>query len=142
MGRKRACRADYGANPNQDLRADAATGRGRRVRAQRGRGRLRVLRTQPAVRSGRAPGGTGERAPFVTPVLLFVNATSAQVERALQSVPQALLQFHGNESDRDCVAFGRAYVRAVAMVEGVDLLDWEQRYPTASALLADAPSAA
>jgi phosphoribosylanthranilate isomerase len=83
-----------------------------------------------------------ELAPFVTPVLLFVNATSAQVERALQSVPQALLQFHGNESDRDCVAFGRAYVRAVAIGEGVDLLDWEQRYPTASALLADAPSAA
>src|SRR5207244_13260761 len=42
------------------------------------------------------------RSSDLTPVLLFVNATSAQVERALQSVPQALLQFNGNESDRDC----------------------------------------
>jgi len=33
-------------------------------------------------------------------------------------------------------------VRAVAVGDGVDLLDWEQRYPTAAALLADAPSAA
>ncbi len=79
---------------------------------------------------------------FVTPVLLFVNAAPGQVERALQAVPHALLQFHGDESDRDCFAFGRAYLRAVAISDGVDLLDWERRYPTASALLADAPSAA
>ena len=84
----------------------------------------------------------GELAPFVTPVLLFVDAEPAQVERALEAVPHALLQFHGNESHRACGAFGRAYVRAVAIGEGVDLLDWEQRYPSALALLADAPSAA
>jgi phosphoribosylanthranilate isomerase len=79
---------------------------------------------------------------LVTPVLLFVNATPVQVERALQAVPHALLQFHGTEAERDCAAFGRAYLRAVAISESVDLLDWEKQYPTACALLADAPSAA
>jgi phosphoribosylanthranilate isomerase len=85
---------------------------------------------------------TAELAPFITPVLLFVNAARAQIERALQEVPQALLQFHGGESHRDCGGFGRAYLRAVAIGENVDLLDWERQFPTARALLADAPSAA
>jgi phosphoribosylanthranilate isomerase len=79
---------------------------------------------------------------FITPVLLFVNPPREQVEQALNAVPHALLQFHGSEPHRDCAAFGRAYLRAVAMAEGVDLLDWEKQYPTAAALLADAPSAA
>ncbi len=83
-----------------------------------------------------------EAAPFVTPVLLFVNAAPERIERALQAVPRALLQFHGDESASDCGRFGRAYLRAVPMAEGVDLLDWERRYPDAGALLADTPSAA
>jgi phosphoribosylanthranilate isomerase len=83
----------------------------------------------------------GELAPFVTPVLLFVNAARETIEQALQLVPHALLQFHGEESPADCARFGRAYLRAVPMAEGVDLLDWEKRYATAAALLADAPGA-
>jgi phosphoribosylanthranilate isomerase len=80
-------------------------------------------------------------APFVTPVLLFVNAPPERIEQALQAVPRAVLQFHGDESPADCGRFGRAYLRAVPMADGVDLLDWERRYPDAAALLADAPSA-
>ena len=83
-----------------------------------------------------------ELAPFVTPVLLFVNSVRAHVERALEVVPHALLQFHGDEPAADCAVFGRAYLRAVPMGEQVDLLDWERRYPTALALLADVPSGA
>lgn len=83
-----------------------------------------------------------ELSPFVTPVLLFVDAAPEKVQTALRVVPHALLQFHGNESDRYCAAFGRSYLRAVAVGEGVDLLDWEKQYPAASALLADTPSVA
>jgi phosphoribosylanthranilate isomerase len=83
-----------------------------------------------------------ELAPFVKPVLLFVDAAPGQIEESLNLVPDAMLQFHGTESHRECAGFGRPYLRAVAMSEGVDLLDWEKRYPTAAALLADAPSAA
>ena len=80
-------------------------------------------------------------APFVTPVLLFVDAERDAVRRALDAVPDALLQFHGHEACGDCDAYGRAYLKAVAMSPGVDLLDCEARFPTAAGLLADAPSA-
>jgi phosphoribosylanthranilate isomerase len=82
-----------------------------------------------------------ELPPLVTPVLLFVDAEADQIEDALQTVPHALLQFHGTEPHAECARFGRAYLRAVSMSDDVDLLDWEKQYPTATALLADSASA-
>jgi len=79
--------------------------------------------------------------PFVTPVLLFVNAGVEQVAACLDQVPNALLQFHGDETLAECERFDRPYVRAVRMGEGVDLLDFERSFPSAIALLADAPAA-
>jgi len=79
--------------------------------------------------------------PMVTPVLLFVDASPAQVRRALELVPDALLQFHGREDAPTCQGFGRPYVRALAMGEGSDLLEFEREFQGASGLLADAPSA-
>jgi len=79
--------------------------------------------------------------PFVTPVLLFVNATADRVQSSLAQVPHALLQFHGDENPADCERYGRPYVRAVRMSEGVDLLDCARTFPSAIALLADAPAA-
>jgi phosphoribosylanthranilate isomerase len=76
--------------------------------------------------------------PFVTPVLLFVNATPAEVEAGLQTVPQALLQFHGDETPAQCRAAARPYLRAVRMAPGVDLLDCARQYEDAQALLLDA----
>jgi phosphoribosylanthranilate isomerase len=76
--------------------------------------------------------------PFVTPVCLFVNADAAFVQRALQAVPLALPQFHGDESPAQCDAAGRAYLRAVRMAAGTDLLDCATRFPNARALLLDA----
>ncbi len=75
----------------------------------------------------------------VTPVLLFVNPTQAQVRAGLKAVPRALLQFHGDESPAFCDSFERPYLRAVAMKPGVDLVDWRRRFKNASALLLDAP---
>ena len=43
---------------------------------------------------------------FITPVLLFVNASPAYIQRACEAVPNALLQFHGDESPADCLAAG------------------------------------
>ena len=91
------------------------------------RGRLRELaRTLP---------------PFVTPVLLFVNAAAEHVRACVAEVPDALLQFHGDEAAADCERFGRPYLRAVRMGEGVDLLDCARSFSSAVALLADAPAA-
>ncbi len=76
--------------------------------------------------------------PFVTPVLLLVNATPAEIAAALAGVPHALLQFHGDETAAACDSAGRPYLRAVRMAPGVDLLDCGNRFPNAQALLLDA----
>jgi len=76
--------------------------------------------------------------PFVTPVLLFVNATAAELDAALAAVPHALLQFHGDETRPDCEAPGRPYLRAARMAPGFDLLDFAARFPSACGLLLDA----
>lgn len=78
--------------------------------------------------------------PFVTPVLLFVNATSEHIERALDAVPNALLQFHGDETAAYCATFARPYLRTIRMFEGVDLLDCEREYTSSIGLLADTPA--
>lgn len=76
--------------------------------------------------------------PFVTPVLLFVNASADEIAQGLQAVPNALLQFHGDESPEDCEAVGRPFLRAARMGPGFDLLDFASRYPQAQGLLLDA----
>jgi len=76
--------------------------------------------------------------PFVTPVLLFVNASAAEWDAGLQAVPQAVLQFHGDETPAQCRAAARPYLRAVRMGPGVDLLDCSCQYEDAQALLLDA----
>lgn len=78
--------------------------------------------------------------PFVTPVLLFVNAAADLIDDALEAVPAAMLQFHGEEHEQACSRYGRPYLRAVRMESGVDLLDSERMFHSAVALLADAPS--
>ncbi|MBS0466647.1 MAG: N-(5'-phosphoribosyl)anthranilate isomerase, partial [Proteobacteria bacterium] len=40
--------------------------------------------------------------PFVTPVLLFVNANASDVIAACAGVAGATAQFHGDESPEDC----------------------------------------
>ena len=76
--------------------------------------------------------------PFVTPVLLFVNASPSEVRRAAEALPQALLQFHGDETPELCAAAGRPYLRAARIGPGFDLLDFAARFAGAQALLLDA----
>ena len=40
----------------------------------------------------------------MTPVLLFVNASPHEVTQAAEALPQALLQFHGDETPAQCEA--------------------------------------
>jgi phosphoribosylanthranilate isomerase len=75
---------------------------------------------------------------FVWAVGLFVNAPEADVRRALERVPLDMLQFHGDESPAECERYGRPYLRAVRMAEGVDLVEYAQRFSRAKALLLDA----
>jgi phosphoribosylanthranilate isomerase len=91
-----------------------------------------------AVDAGRAGALARRLPPFVTPVLLFVNAAAAEVAAAIEAVPHALLQFHGDETPAACDAVGRPYLRAVRMAAGVDLLDFARRFGNAAGLLLDA----
>jgi len=76
--------------------------------------------------------------PFVTPVLLLVNASPHEVRQAAEALPQALLQFHGDETPAQCEAAGRPYLRAARMTAGFDLLDFARLFQSAQALLLDA----
>jgi len=76
--------------------------------------------------------------PFVTPVLLLVNAPPGLLAQGLAALPHALLQFHGEESPAECAAPRRPYLRAARMSSGFDLLDFAARFAGASALLLDA----
>jgi phosphoribosylanthranilate isomerase len=76
--------------------------------------------------------------PFVTPVLLFVNAADDEVRAAVEAIPHAVLQFHGDEDPAACERAGRPYIRAVRMAAGVDLLDLAAQFHKSQALLLDA----
>jgi phosphoribosylanthranilate isomerase len=83
--------------------------------------------------------------PFVTPVLLFVNEPVDRVRAAGDLVPNAMLQFHGDESPEYCrqaSAGGRPYMRAARIpvdeAQPFDLLKFAADYPQAQALLLDA----
>lgn len=81
--------------------------------------------------------------PFVTPVLLFVNAHPTHVWEALRQVPNALLQFHGDESPADCEQFGRPYLKAARipvesnLASQFDLARFADHYQSACGLLLD-----
>lgn len=80
--------------------------------------------------------------PFVTPVLLFVNADASLIRKGVAHVPAALLQFHGDETPADCDAAGRPYLRAARIPldedSAFDLLEFAEHYPNAQAILLDA----
>lgn len=85
--------------------------------------------------------------PFVTPVLLFVNDDPARVRDALQHVPGAMAQFHGDESPAQCVTASgdgaHRFLRAARIPLGAagasfDLLKYASDFSHAHALLLDA----
>jgi len=85
--------------------------------------------------------------PFVTPVLLFVNASATEIVAACAMVAGATVQFHGDESPQDCLAAtgtgARPYLRAARIPLGdgaasFDLVKYAHDYSNAQAILLDA----
>lgn len=85
--------------------------------------------------------------PFVTPVLLFVNASASDITAACVQIPNALLQFHGDETPQACLQTNRPFLRAarIPLDESpeprnlrFDLLKYAHDYSAAQAILLDA----
>ena len=85
--------------------------------------------------------------PFVTPVLLFVNHSAAEVAAACALVPHCTVQFHGDESPQECFEMTggglRPYLRAARIplgsdAAGFDLVNYAHLYSKAQAILLDA----
>ena len=100
------------------------------------------------VSAERAAELAGRLPPFVTPVLLFVNASDAEVAAACILLPTALLQFHGDETAPQCLAAGRPFMRAARIpldkspaAEGLsfDLVKYAEAFKSAQAILLDTP---
>ncbi len=74
---------------------------------------------------------------FVDTVALFMDDDAGLVQRVIDEVGPSLLQFHGGESDPWCAQFGRPFLKAIAMGDGVAALPRLREYPQASGLLLD-----
>jgi phosphoribosylanthranilate isomerase len=84
--------------------------------------------------------------PFVTPVLLFVNEAAGSVLEICARIPNAVLQFHGDETSQQCLdASGngaRPFLRAARIslddAQPFDLVNFASTFSTAQAILLDA----
>jgi phosphoribosylanthranilate isomerase len=85
--------------------------------------------------------------PFVTPVLLFVNAPAAHILAVCALIPGAILQLHGDETPAQCLeATGngtRPFLRAARIplddaAAPFDLVKFAADYSNAQAILLDA----
>jgi phosphoribosylanthranilate isomerase len=85
--------------------------------------------------------------PFVTPVLLFVNADATEIIAACAMIAGATVQFHGDESPQNChvatLNSSRPWLRAARIPLGeaaleFDLVKYAQDYSNAQAILLDA----
>ena len=83
--------------------------------------------------------------PFVTPVLLFVNESPANVLAACEQVPGCTAQFHGDESPQACLESTgggqRPFMRAARIpldAGSFDLLKFVSDHAAAQAILLDA----
>ena len=85
---------------------------------------------------------------FVTPVLLFVNASLEDIAQAAALVPGAWLQFHGDETPTFCETtarqLGRRWLRVARIPQETplgtppfDLVNYASLYSQADALLLD-----
>jgi phosphoribosylanthranilate isomerase len=128
-----------GLTREQDLDAAVAAGADAVGFVLYGKSRRFVTPTRAAELARRLP-------PFVTPVLLFVNETPANVMSACDQVGNAWVQFHGDETPEHCLAAtgngARPFMRAARIPLGdassFDLVKFAAHYSQAQALLLDA----
>lgn len=75
---------------------------------------------------------------FVTVVALFVDEQESRIREVLAQVPVDCLQFHGDESADACRLYGKRYMKALRMQDGIDIPGLALHYHDAAGLLLDA----
>jgi len=75
---------------------------------------------------------------FASVVALFVDAPETYIRDVLAKVAVDCIQFHGGEPARACGIYGKRYIKAVAMRDGVDIAALAEKYRDAGGLLLDA----
>jgi phosphoribosylanthranilate isomerase len=89
--------------------------------------------------------------PFVTPVLLFVNAPATEVIATCHCIPGALVQFHGDEEPDECLHIAQKSARPFIKAARIpiqaetlnaplhfDLVKYANDFKSAQAILLDA----
>ena len=85
--------------------------------------------------------------PFVTPVLLFVNARAIEIIAACARIQGASVQFHGDETPDDCLQIARPFIKAARIPIQAetpdasldfDLVKYANDFKQAQAILLDA----
>jgi phosphoribosylanthranilate isomerase len=85
--------------------------------------------------------------PYITPVLLFVNASAIEIIAAMAGISGGVAQFHGDETPEQCAAIGRTFIRAARIplddrqiggAGGFDLVNYASEFKAAQAILLDA----
>lgn len=75
---------------------------------------------------------------FTSVVALFVDEQEAKIREVLAQVPIDCIQFHGDETAEACRIYGKRYIKAVSMREGIDIRALAHYYHDAAGLLLDA----
>ncbi len=76
--------------------------------------------------------------PFVTPVALFVDADASIITSVIGGSSRWMIQFHGAETESECLSYQRPYMKALRIKKGDDVSALVDQYPSASAMLLDA----
>lgn len=75
---------------------------------------------------------------FTSVVALFVNEQEARIREVLERVSIDCLQFHGDEPAEACRIYGKRYIKAVRIQDGIDIGALALHYHDAAGLLLDA----
>mgnify|MGYP000111877532 FL=1 len=68
------------------------------------------------------------------PVCVFVNPSIQEVYRAIEILPNTILQFHGDESDRFCSQFHQPFWKSIP-VKDSQSLNMSNNFPSAQGIL-------
>jgi phosphoribosylanthranilate isomerase len=75
--------------------------------------------------------------PFVSVVGLFVNAPTKKIESILSQVRLDILQYHGDETPKDCLQINLPYYKAIRVKADTNLIQYAVDFNSAKALLLD-----